>query len=86
MFAFIRSKFKDVMNKIILNLGLLFFFFSVIFFAQRQLSVFDVLIKSFVVFFFITLVLTILSLIFIKSINKKALNKSHELTENLSEK
>jgi len=74
------------MNKIILNIGMLFFFFSVIFFAQRQISVFDVLFKSFTVFFFITLSLTILSIVFIKSINKKALTKSHELKENLSEK
>lgn len=74
------------MNKIILNLGLLFFFLSIIFFGQRQLSVLDVLFRSFVVFFFITLVLTILGLIFIKSINKKALTKSQELSENLSEK
>jgi membrane protein implicated in regulation of membrane protease activity len=74
------------MNKIILNIGLLFFFFSVIFFAQRQLPVIDVLFKSFAVFFFITLFLTILSIVFIKSINKKTLAKSHELKENLSEK
>lgn len=74
------------MNKIILNIGLLFFFLSVIFFAQREIPFYDVLFKSFAIFFFITLVLTILSIVFIKSINKKTLNKSQQLKENLSEK
>ena len=58
------------MNKIILNIGLLLFFLSIIIFSQQGMLVEDVLIKSFIIFFTSTLILTVLALSFIRAINK----------------
>lgn len=63
------------MNKIILNIGLLIFFISVIIFSQQGMFVEDILIKSFVIFFVATVLLTILALTFIKAINKASIDK-----------
>ncbi|MBI1931804.1 MAG: hypothetical protein HYS24_04640 [Ignavibacteriales bacterium] len=63
------------MNKIILNIGLLVFFISVIIFSQQGMFVEDILIKSFVIFFVATVLLTILALTFIKAINKASIDK-----------
>ena len=63
------------MQKIILNVGLLIFFISVIIFSQQGMLVKDVLIKSFIIFFIATLMLTILALTFIKAINKASVDK-----------
>ncbi len=63
------------MNKIILNVGLLIFFLSLIIFSQQGMLVEDVLLKSFIVFFVATLMLTILALSFIKAINKTSIEK-----------
>jgi len=63
------------MNKIILNVGLLIFFISIIIFSQQGMLVEDVLIKSFVIFFVATLMLTILALSFIRAINKTSIEK-----------
>ena len=63
------------MNKIILNVGLLIFFLSIILFSQQGMLVEDVLIKSFIIFFVATLMLTILALSFIRAINKTSIEK-----------
>lgn len=63
------------MNKIILNVGLLIFFLSVIVFSQQGMLVEDVLLKSFIIFFVATLMLTILALSFIRAINKTSIEK-----------
>lgn len=63
------------MNKIILNVGLLIFFTSIIIFSQQGMLVEDVLIKSFIIFFVATLMLTILALSFIRAINKTSVEK-----------
>ncbi len=63
------------MKKIIFNVGLLIFFVSVIFFSQQGMLVQDVLIKSFVIFFVVTFMLTILALTFIKAVNKISIEK-----------
>ncbi len=70
------------MNKIILNMGLLFFFLSVIYFGQRELPLQDVLLRAFAIFMFLTTMLSIIALIFIKSINKRAYHKRNNLEEN----
>lgn len=67
------------MNKIILNVGLLSFFLSIIYFSQRGLSLEDVVLRSFAVFIIITLLLGILALTFLKAINKTAQKKSETL-------
>jgi hypothetical protein len=75
------------MNKIVVQVGLLVFFLSVIFFAQRSLPIEQVLLRSFLVFIFVTIMLALLSIIIIKSINK-ALNKKQQddLAQNLGGK
>jgi len=63
------------MNKIILNIGLLLFFLSLIIFSQQGMLVEDVLIKSFIIFFIATLMLTVLELSFIRASNKVSNDK-----------
>lgn len=63
------------MNKIILNVGLLIFFLSLIIFSQQGMLVEDVLLKSFIIFFVATLMLTVLALSFIRAINKTSIEK-----------
>jgi len=63
------------MNKIILNVGLLIFFLSIIIFSQQGMLVEDILLKSFIIFFVATLMLTVLALSFIRAINKTSVEK-----------
>lgn len=63
------------MNKIILNVGLLLFFLSLIVFSQQGMLVEDVLLKSFIIFFVATVMLTILALFFIRAINKTSIER-----------
>jgi hypothetical protein len=63
------------MNKIILNVGLLIFFISLIIFSQQGMLVEDVLLKSFIIFFVATLMLTVLALFFIRAINKTSVER-----------
>ncbi len=63
------------MNKIILNIGLLIFFLSIIIFSQQGMLVEDILLKSFIIFFVATLMLTVLALSFIRAINKTSIEK-----------
>jgi len=74
------------MNKIVMNVGMLFFFLSIIFFSQMNLSYTDILIRSFAIFLFLTSMLSVLAIVFIRSINKKAFQKGNELSENLGGK
>lgn len=74
------------MSKIVMNVGMLFFFLSVIFFSQMNLSLVDVLIRSFAIFLFLTSMLGVLAIVFIRSINKKTFEKGNELSENISGK
>ncbi len=59
------------MNKVILQFGLLIFCFALIFFSQRGMPLFDVVLKSFVVFVTLTIVLGVVVLSILKMINKK---------------
>jgi hypothetical protein len=63
------------MKKIIFNVGLLVFFISLIVFSQQGMLVQDILLKSFIIFFVVTLMLTILALTFIKAVNKISIEK-----------
>lgn len=78
------NTFKAIMNKIIMNIGLLLFFLAIIFFTQRELPVQDVLLRSFAIFICGTAMLAVLGIIFIRSINKAALNKANKASENIS--
>ncbi len=63
------------MNKIILNIGLLLFFISLIIFSQQGMLVEDILLRSFIIFFVATFMLTVLALSFIRAINKVSSDK-----------
>ncbi len=72
------------MNRIVFNLGLLIFFLAIIFFSQREMPVLEVLIRSFTVFVFLTSMLAIMGIVLIRAINKKALTKKTDLSDNLT--
>lgn len=71
------------MNKIILHTGFLFFFISVIFFSQKGMAVEDILLRSLVVFVVFTIMLSVMAIMFVKSVNKAAINKRKSLSENI---
>jgi hypothetical protein len=58
------------MNKILIQFGLLIFCFSLIFFSQRGMPLQDVMIKSFIVFITLTIILSLVILFVLKMINK----------------
>lgn len=58
------------MNKILIQFGLLIFCFTLIFFSQRGMPLQDVVLKSFIVFVAITIVLSVVVLFVLKMINK----------------
>lgn len=58
------------MNKILIQFGLLIFCFSLIFFSQRGMPLQDVVMKSFIVFIALTIVLSVVVLFVFRMINK----------------
>lgn len=68
------------MNKLVLNIGLLVFCFSIIFFSQRQLPVTEVLIKSLIIFIVTTVVLSIGAYILVKSFDSNDDKNQNENT------
>lgn len=72
------------MNKIILNFGLLVFFFSIIFFTQRGMAIEQVLLNSFAIFILLTSMISLLTIFIIKAINKNSMNKINSLSDNLA--
>jgi hypothetical protein len=74
------------MNKIILQTGLLIFFFSVIYFTQRGMTLEKILLNSFVIFIIVTSMLSIIVIGIIKAINRNSLNKLGDYSENLAGK
>lgn len=58
------------MNKILIQFGLLIFCFSLIFFSQRGMPLQDVVMKSFIVFITLTIVLSVVVLFVFRMINK----------------
>ena len=58
------------MNKILIQFGLLIFCCSLIFFSQRGMPLQDVVMKSFIVFITLTIVLSVVVLFVFRMINK----------------
>ena len=75
---FYVEKNSVIMNKIILQIGLLTFCVSVIFFSRSSIPFYDILLKSFAVFIIITIMGHILALLFIQSIKKISENRDDE--------
>lgn len=70
------------MNKIVLRIGLLIFFLSVIFFSQRGIPVWDVLLRSFVIFVVFTIMISMLAIAFMRALKK---NEDEKKAEEMSE-
>ncbi len=68
------------MNKLVLNIGLMIFCFSIIFFSQRQLPVTEVLLKSLVIFVITTIVLSVGAYILVKSFESNDDNNQNSNT------
>lgn len=78
------KKANKVMNKIIIQSGMLIFFISIIFFSQRGMAVQDILVRSLIIFVSFSILLSIIMLVFLKAINKTAVSKrKNSITENL---
>ena len=72
------------MNKIVLQFGLLFFFFSIIYFTQRGMDFDKILLNSFLVFIILTSMLSIIVIGLIKAINKNSFNKLSDYPDNIA--
>jgi len=66
------------MNKIVLQIGLLIFSISVIYYSSRSIPIEDILIRSVIIFFAFTLLTGVIVLIFMKSINKVSFEKNKD--------
>ena len=69
------------MNKIILHFGLLVFFLSIIFFSRVGLPIQEVLMRSFIIFMAVTVLFSLITIIFIRTVNKASSEKNKELTQ-----
>lgn len=74
------------MNKIVLRLGMLTFFLSVIFFSRMGLPITELLFKSFIIFVATTILLSIIVISFIKAINKASFEKKNDTANNVIRK
>jgi hypothetical protein len=66
------------MYKIILNIGLLVFFLSIVYFSRLNVTIYEILFKSFIVFVVITIAANILALVFLKFVNNISEAKSNK--------
>lgn len=72
------------MNKIILQFGLLVFFFSIIYFTQKGFELEKILLNSFAVFIIITVMLSLITIGLIKAINKNTSEKYNHYNDELA--
>ncbi|MFA7288200.1 MAG: hypothetical protein WC055_04910 [Melioribacteraceae bacterium] len=72
------------MNKIIFQFGLLVFFFSIIYFTQKGESLQQIVLNSFAIFIILTVMLSLLSIMLIRSINKNSFEKINSYSEDLA--
>ncbi len=77
---------EENMNKIVLQIGLLIFALSLIYFGQRNMEFIDVILKSFVMFIFSTLAIALITILFMKSINSASMKKNASIAKNLKGK
>lgn len=66
------------MQKVIIYIGLLVFFLALIFFSRLGWPFEIVLFKSFILFLVITIMISLLAIIFIKSVNKTNFDDSQD--------
>ncbi len=70
------------MYKIVLEIGLLIFFLSIVIFMQQGIVLETVLVRSVVVFISFTIMLCIIMIIFIRAINKSSYKKDKLTNQN----
>ena len=70
------------LQQIIIKTGLLFSTLAVIYFVQRGLPWKDVLLKSVVIFFVVSILVSVIALIFIKSTNQNSFRENNNLHQN----
>jgi uncharacterized membrane protein YhhN len=70
------------MQKIIIQIGLLVFFLAVLFFTRLGLPLQDILIRSTVMFFALTIILSVIAIIFLKSAKKVSSGLNDEYSDN----
>jgi len=63
------------MNKIVLHVGLLIFTLAIMFFSRMEIPIEEILMKSFLVFFLLTFMLGLITILFMKSISKTSEEK-----------
>lgn len=69
------------MNKIVLNIGLLIFCLSIIFFSQRQMPIVEVLYKSLMIFIISTIILSVGAYILMKTFESNEEKNNNENTK-----
>jgi hypothetical protein len=74
------------MNKIVFQIGLLIFTLSVMYFSRMDIAIEEILLKSFLVFFLLTFMLGLITILFMKSINKTSVEKTKELSQPIDRK
>ncbi|MCX6151044.1 MAG: hypothetical protein NTX22_11000 [Ignavibacteriales bacterium] len=70
------------MYKIVIEIGLLIFFLSIIIFMQQGILLETVLFRSLVIFIVVTVMMSLLMITFIKAINKSFLKKEKLSNQN----
>ncbi len=83
LFVIHIGKEEPKMSKIIFNFGLLIFFISIVIFTQKGMMVQDVIIKSTIIFLVVTILFSVITLTFIKAINKAFGNKQNSINQEL---
>jgi len=83
LFVIHIGKEEPKMSKIIFNFGLLIFFISIVIFTQKGMMVQDVIIKSTIIFLVVTILFSVITLTFIKAINKAFGSKQNNINQEL---
>jgi uncharacterized membrane protein YhhN len=71
-----------MMNKVILQIGLLVFFLGVLFFTRMGLPLQDILFRSVILFLALTIIMSVIAIMFLKSLKKISPGMTNEFSEN----
>lgn len=70
------------MTKIIIRVGALFFFISIIIFSQKNMDLIDILIKSLSLAILVTILISAIALIFVRASNKGTSSSKENTNQN----
>ena len=74
------------MNKIVFQIGLLIFALSIMYFSRMDIEIEEIILRSFLVFFLLTFMLGIITIIFMKSVSKSVSDKQRESSQQIERK